>query len=407
MTQHASDTATLFITIGGLLLLGLAADYIGRKTKLPRVTLLFLFGFLLGPGVLGLLPVQANEWMPVIANIALLLVGFLLGGKLTVANTLENGIVVAYVSISVVLSTLAIVSFGLIAIGTPVALALLFSGIATATDPAATMDSIKETDSSGKFTDTLQGIVSIDDAWGLIAFTLVLAAVKVFDGDGGSWVLLGNACWELVGAVGVGVILGLPMAYVSGRIKPGQPTLLEAMGMVLLCGGIAQYLGVSYLLSSMVLGAVVTNLANHHERSFHEIEDVEWPFMVLFFTLTGASLVLDSLSQVGWLAAGYIAFRTIARVIGCWPGATLAGSIDSVRLWMGLALLPQAGVATGMALIASAQFPELAGTIIPVVVIATMFFEMVGPIFTRISLTKAGNTRMNIDSSTSRSDFSQ
>jgi len=397
MTQHGTEVSILFIALGGLLLLGLAADYIGRKTRLPRVTLLFLSGFLLGPGVLGILPEQASEWMPVIANIALLLVGFLLGGKLTLANTLKNGVVVVFVSISVVLSTLAIVSVGLIAIGTPIALALLFSGIATATDPAATMDSIRESDASGRFTDTLQGIVSIDDAWGLMAFSLVLASVKMLGGEGGSWVLIGQAAWELLGAIALGIVLGLPMAYISGRIKPGQPTLLEAMGMVLLCGGIAQHIGVSYLLSSMVLGVVVTNLAKHHDRPFHEIEDVEWPFMVLFFTLTGASLALESLSQVGWLAVAYIIFRTVARLVGCWPGAKLAGSTDSVRLWMGWALLPQAGVATGMALIAAAQFPELADTIIPVVVVATMFFEMIGPIFTRISLHKAGDVPVTVE----------
>lgn len=385
------EVATLLTAVGGLLLLGLATDYLGRKTSLPRVSLLFLFGFILGPGALGILPQQSTEWMPLIANIALLFVGFLLGGKLTRANTLENGKVVMAVSLSVVLITVAVVTGGLLLIGASLTVALLFGGIATATDPAATLDVISETNAKGKFTDTLVGIVGIDDAWGLIAFSLMLAIVQVHSGSAAFLTILGAAGWELVGAVILGVLLGIPMAYISGRIRPGQPTLLEATGMVLLCGGIAQFIGVSYLLASMVLGMVVVNFAKHHDRSFHEIEDIEWPFMVLFFTLTGASLDLNNISQVGGLTIAYILLRAIARYVGCWPGARAVGAMNSVKFLMGGALLPQAGVAIGMALIAAAEFPELANTIVPVVVVATIFFELVGPICTRFSLRKAGD----------------
>lgn len=392
MGDHASDVSTLFVSLGGLLLIGLAADFIGRRTALPRVSLLIVMGFFLGPGGLSILPHHARDWMPVVANIALLLVGFLLGGKLTRANTLENGVVVLFVSVSVVVITSFFVTTGLLLLGIPLTLALLLGGVATATDPAATLDVIRESRASGRFTDTLQGIVAIDDAWGLLAFTLMLAVVNLLSGTTGSWLVISSALWELGGAFFLGIALGFPMAYMSGRIKPGQPTLLEAMGMVLLCGGIALYLEVSYILASMVLGVVVTNFARHHERPFHEIEDIEWPFMVLFFTLTGASLTFDSLSSVWIPAMGYIAFRIAGRYIGCWPGAAFAGAIPSVRIWMGGALLPQAGVATGMALIAADQFAHLADTIIPVVIIATIFFELIGPICARISLRKSGDT---------------
>ena len=372
-------------------MLGLATDYLGRKTALPRVSLLFLFGFIFGPGAFGILPEQSREWMPVISNIALLFVGFLLGGKLTKTNTLENGLVVISVSVSVVLVTLLVVSGGLFLIGMPLGVALLLGGIATATDPAATLDVIEETRANGKFTDTLVGIVGIDDAWGLIVFSMMLALVKILLGAE-SWLpLIGYAVWEMFGAIILGLVLGIPMAYLSGRIRPGEPLMLEVAGMVLLCGGIAQYLGVSYILSSMVLGIVVTNYAKHHDRPFHEIKNVEWPFMVLFFTLTGASLSVDNISQIGGLTLAYILFRIIARYAGCWPGAHITGARRSVKLWMGGALLPQAGIATGMALLAAAQFPEYAVTIIPLVVLATVVFELVGPIFTRISLSRAGD----------------
>ncbi len=391
MNHFGTDVSTLLIGVGSLLLLGLATDFLGRKTALPRVTLLFLFGFLLGPGAFDILPKNASDWMPLITNISLLLVGFLLGGKITRANTIENGMVVLGVSISVVLTTVVVVAGGLLLMGVPVIVAILLGGIATATDPAATLDVIKENNAAGKFTNTLQGIVGIDDVWGLIAFSIVLAVAKTLSGEGASLQIVAYSLWELGGAVILGIVLGIPMSYAVGRVKPGQPTLLEALGMVLLCGGIAQYIGVSYLLSAMVLGVVVTNFAKHHERPFHELEDIEWPFMVLFFTLTGASLELSMLSAIALPIIGYIALRCLARLVGCWPGAVLAGGSDSVKKWMGGALLPQAGVAMGMALIASAQFPQYADVIIPVVVVATMFFELVGPVFTKIGLAKAGD----------------
>jgi Kef-type K+ transport system membrane component KefB len=393
--MHNQDTSVsiLFITLGCLLLLGLAADFVGRRTSLPRVSLLILFGFTLGPGGLALLPGSTQEWMPLVANVALLLVGFLLGGKLTRANTLENGTVVLCVSISVVVITLVCVVGGLVAAGVPVALALLLGGIATATDPATTVDAIRETGARGRFTDTLQGIVAIDDAWGLLAFTLVLALANLLTGTDASWEVAVGALWELGGAVLLGVVLGVPMAWMSGRIRPGQPTLLEALGMVLLCGGLAHYLEVSYLLAAMTMGTVVCNFARHHDRAFHEIEGIEWPYMVLFFTLTGASLTLSGLASVGPVAVVYILCRLVGRYIGCWPGAVLSGAIPSVRIWMGGALLPQAGVAMGMALIAASEHPQLADTVIPVVILATVFFELAGPVCASVSLRKSGDVR--------------
>jgi len=389
--NDVNEISFILIVIGALLLLGLATDYLGRMTSLPRVTLLFVFGLLLGPEVLHLLPTSTSNWFPIIANIALLLVGFLLGGKLTRSTIRENGVVVVVVSLSVVMVTVLVVGGGLLLLGTPLIVALVFAGIATATDPAATLDVISESNASGQFTETLQGAVSLDDAWGLIAFSVLLAIAHFVQGSTGSVSVLLAGIWEIAGAVILGVVLGFPMAHISGRIKPGQPTLLEALGMVLLCGGLAQWLQVSYLLSVMMLGFVVANFAKHHERPFHEIEDIEWPFMILFFVLTGASIDLNVLSGSGGLAIAYIVLRTLGRVTGTWPGAALSGAPVSVRNWLGVALLPQAGVATGMALIAASQFPEWGGQLLSVVVVTTIVFEIVGPVLTRLSLSRVGD----------------
>ena len=178
----------------------------------------------------------------------------------------------------------------------------------------------------------------------------------------------------------------------TGRIEPGEPTLAEALGVVFLCGGIAIWLEVSFLLAAMTLGAVVANLAKHHTRPFHAIEGVDEPFLILFFVLAGASLELDSLTVLGVVGAAYVALRTFARVVGAEIGGALGRFPKSQRRWMGAALMPQAGVALGMALLAAQRFPELADQIMPIVIASTVIFELFGPVATRTALRRVGES---------------
>jgi Kef-type K+ transport system membrane component KefB len=379
----------ILLTLGMLLLVGLLTDLVGRRTKLPRVTLLLVFGILVGPSALNLLPDIGERWFVVVADMALVMVGFLLGEKLTVKALRGSGWQVFAISSGVVLATATLVVAGLGLLGVPLTVALLLGGIAPATAPAASVDVVHEARAEGPFSRTLLGIVAVDDAWGILVFSVMLSAAQFLQGQDGASSLLQGA-WELGGAVLVGVALGIPMAYLTGRIQPGEPTLAEALGVVFLCGGLALWLDVSFLLAAMVLGAVVANLARHHARPFHAIEGIEWPFMILFFVLAGASLHLNSLPGIGLIGAAYICLRIAGRLLGAWVGGAIAGMKPSMRLWMGLALMPQAGVALGLALLAAQRFPQFSGTVLPVVVGSVVIFELIGPIFTRMALRRAG-----------------
>ena len=375
----------MLVSLGAIFLIALLFDAIGRKTPLPRVTLLMLFGFVAGPSVLDFLPDITQVWFPFVANMALVMVGFLLGGQLTLGELRERGGPVMRISLAVVLVTFAVVALGLFSIGVPVVAALLLAALSTATDPAATIDVVHENGSDGPFARTLLDVVAVDDAWGLILFSMTLAVCNLVLGNGVGPSLLHGA-WDVGGALLLGAALGAPMAYLTGRIERGEPTLYEALGLVLLCGGIAMLLNVSFLLAAMTMGAVVANLAQHHTRPFHAIEGIEWPFMVLFFVLAGASLEMSMLAGAGiWLVA-YVVLRIVGRLLGGWIGGSVPVADPPVRRWMGMALLPQAGVALGMALVAGQQFPEVGEAILPVVVAATVLFELIGPIATRLAL---------------------
>lgn len=380
-----------FIVIGSLLLVSLAVEYLGRITSLPRVSLLIGTGFLISDHVLALVPGSVTEWFGTLADLALLLVGFLLGGKCSFKDLRMNGRAVLSISIVIVILSMATLTLGFLYAGFSIVVALLLAAISTATDPAATVDVIIETKSKGRFTNTLQQIVAVDDIWGLVVFSIVLAMAGLLNGNGTALSAIYSGAYELMGAVVLGIALGVPMALLSGRLKPGEPTLIEALGIVFLCGGLANYFDVPFLLTAMILGATVANLAKHHDQAFHEIGDIEWPFMVLFFILIGSSLPTISWVDVVPLTAIYIVLRVTSRVAGGWLGAKIAGSDPLTAKWVGIALLPQAGVANGMALIAANQFPQVGLIILPVIVLSTIFFELIGPVFTHISLKRVGD----------------
>lgn len=383
-----SPEASLLIALGILFLLGLALDKLGRIVHVPRVTLLILLGALLGPPVLDVLPNPLASADEIYADAALTMVAFLLGGTLNRRTLSVYGREIMVISITMAFISVLVVSFGLILAGVPVALAAILGGISAATDPAATHDVIRQSGRTGRFASNILGIVAVDDAWGLIAFSVVMTIAGALVGNGAYDSLL-HGLWEAGGAIVLGVVIGAPAAYLTGRLKPGEPTLIEAVGIVFLCAGTAIYLEVSFLLTGMVCGAVIVNLAKHHDQPFHEIERIEWPFILIFFVMAGASLEVELLDQIGWIGLAYVVMRILARLIGGWFGGGLAGLPRREGVLMGTALMPQAGVAIGMALVAYERFPEFGATVLAIAIASTIVFEVIGPICTQIAISRS------------------
>jgi Kef-type K+ transport system membrane component KefB len=198
--------------------------------------------------------------------------------------------------------------------------------------------------------------------------------------------------WDIGGALLLGIGLGFPAAFLTGRIRKGEPMLTEALGLVFFCGGLALLFEVSFLIASIVMGSVVANFATHHEYPFHEIENIERPFMSIFFVLAGASLEFGMIKEIGLIGIVYIASRIIGKLLGARIGARMSNADRVTRQWMGFALLPQAGVAIGMALVASNQFPAYQQTLLTIVIGSTVFFEIIGPVFTRMALRKSDDS---------------
>ncbi len=378
------------IALGALFLGGLIADTLSRKTGLPRVTLLLLFGLAVGGAGFDLIPADLQAWYDMLTVIALTMVAFLLGGGLHRDTLRQHGRAIMTISLAIVLGTLAIVSVGLSAMGMPFGLALLMAAIATATAPAATSDVITQSGVNNGFTQTLRGIVAIDDVWGLIGFSLVLVIVAQLQGHQ-DLVGLSHAGWEIGGAITLGLAIGGPAATLTGRLRDGEPLQIEALSLVFLSAGLSLWLEVSFLITGIVVGAVIVNLATHHTKAFHEIEHIQWPFVVLFFILAGGALDITVAATLGIIGLAFVVLRTVARIISGWVGARIAGVPPLEGRWYGAALLPQAGVAIGMSLIAAQRFPDWGPQIIALTIGTTVVFELLGPIATLIAIKRTQN----------------
>jgi len=236
------------------------------------------------------------------------------------------------------------------------------------------------------------GVVALDDAYGVMLFSLLLVLAEIVSGGEGSFAVVLDGLWEVAGACLLGGVLGGPMGWLSGRVRPGELTLLEALGFVLLCGGLATSFGVSHILACIALGATAARFSPPDMRPLHAIENVSQPFLVLFFLLAGLEFDPSAFGASVLVAVVYVVARTAGKFGGGYLGARIARAPDVVRRTIGWCLLPQAGIALGLGLVAAERLPEVGDELVSILVGTTFFFEVVGPLVTRAALASAGET---------------
>lgn len=379
----------LILFLGIIFFLGLASDILARRTAVPRVTFLILIGIVIGPAGIDLLPqVFLSEWFDTITTVALGMIGFLLGQQFTLPALRQAGAVVFAIALGKVLMAFVLITAVLILIDVPVAAALILGSIASATAPAAIYEVVHEMGIVSRFSKTLLAVIALDDILAMLLFSLVLAGVGA-SAHSGIHMMFASGLAEIFGSLLLGYVVGYPVAKVTGRVREGEPSMVEAMGSVFLICGLAQWLDLSPILAAMAMGSAVTAFATHHARPFHEIDNIQWLFMILFFLFAGASLRIEALQGIGLIGLVYIVARIAGFYLGARLGAKLSRAEKPIVQWMGWALIPQAGVAIGMALVASQEFEAFEHLILPVVLSTTVVFEVFGPMVTRYALKKS------------------
>lgn len=383
-----------FIFLGGLFLARLL-----NKVKFPAVTAYLILGILIGPAVFGFASEEILNASGLVSNIVLGFIAFGLGQNFTRQFFRKIGRPVLWISIleAVVPWFLVTLSF-IVLLRQPFYIALLFGAISSATAPAATVMVVREYRAKGKFTDILLGVVAIDDAWCLIIFALSLAISKAVAFHASNTFILKatfGSLIEITGAFLLGGLIAFFATSFSKFIRTQTELLIYTLGFVLLTTGLAIAFRISVLLANMFLGTILVNINKLNVNFFDTLKQVDSPLYLLFFVLAGANLEMGLLNAIGLAGIVYIFFRTLGKTIGSVWGGYIVKVEESIRRYLGLGLLPQAGVALGCALIVKSDFPKVGNVIFTTVLATTVIYELIGPLCTKVALKKAGEIVIN------------
>lgn len=384
------------ISLGIVLLSGLLAEKSVARYKIPAITAYILLGIFIGPHALHIVGGELIGATELFSNIVLSFIAFNIGENFSVRSFRRIGKSVIAISLMETFMSWILVTAGLYTFfNLPVQISLLYGSIAAATAPTATMMVVRQYKAKGLFTDLLLGIVAIDDAWGIIAFSISLAFAHDFQMDGvldkSLLSIGGGAIGIILLSISVGLFVAFFVSKAASLTKKRGDMLTLMLGAVLLNTGICLSFKLSPLLSNMALGSFLINTGSMSFRFFEPIKSIDWPFYIIFYVLAGASLDLRMILTVGFLGLAYILLRIAGKITGAYMGGVIVKSDTITRRYIGLALMPQAGVALGLAIVARASFPSFGTSIFTTIAATTVFYELLGPLFTRYCLQKAGN----------------
>ena len=396
---------------------GLMLTRLGNKLKLPDVTAYLVAGVLIGPCVIGALHIPGLgfssfdelEALGAISDVALGFIAFSIGNEFRLSQLRETGRQALVIGILQALVTALVVDAALLglhflfpqALSVPAAITL--GAIAAATAPAATLMVVRQYKAKGKLTDLLLPIVALDDAVGLVVFAVSFGVARALSsGIVDVYTIVVNPILEILGSLFLGALAGLGLAKIEPFFHSNTNRIAMSISFVFLTVALSMLkipaggatIGFSPLLVCMMLGSVFCNLCPLSEEIMRVADRWTAPVLVLFFVLSGAELELGVFAKAGSVAIGlvYILFRSLGKYIGARESAKLVGCDKKVVDYLGITLLPQAGVALGMC-VTAAQLPGDGSLVRNIVLFAVLNYELFGPVLTKWALTKAGDIR--------------
>ena len=380
-----------------LIFSGLIFAKLAKLVKLPNVTGYLVAGLLVGPSVLGIIPETALSGFDIISEVALGFIAFSIGSEFKLSYFKKVGIAPVIIAILEAMLAVVAVVIGLLVAGFSLPFSLVLGSIAAATAPAATIMVIKQYKAKGPVTETLMSVVALDDAVALIAFGFAVTAAKSMTAVAETNLVESILApfIEIFGALILGFALGLLFMLPLKFFRSSSNRLIITIGMVFLAVGISNLIGVSALLCCMAMGAMLVNVSNSSSELLKLVDGITPPIFLLFFAVSGAELNL-SVIPIGLVGVLYIVLRVVGKLSGAWLGAKVTKSPPQVSKWLGYTLVPQAGVAIGLTLVAQTVVPEYADTIRAVVLCGTLVYELIGPMVSKIALQKAGEIQKGL-----------
>jgi Kef-type K+ transport system membrane component KefB len=414
----------LTLSLALLLGLGFIAAKLGQLVKLPSVTGYILAGIALGPSGLHLVSqAVVGTRLEHFTQMALMLIAFGIGEHLELRRLGQVARSVGLIGLAETSGALILVGVGTFSVAMAssvgqahwtimdyLVLGLLLGAVSVATAPAATLHVMRELGAKGPLTTTLMAVVAVDDGIAIMIFGIALAMAKQIVGAQGASPLLaaGGGLLEILSSLAMGIATGLMIDFMVHRLRRHGEMLTVGLSLLLLCGEAARMLHLSPLLAGMAAGFTIVNRDRRDVRVFRSINAFEPPIYVLFFTLAGAHLNLSALLTAGWVGGVYFLFRIAGKMIGASLGAKLASSPKVVQRYLGMALMPQAGVAIGLVFLIRGEetLSAFSDVIIPVVLAGVVLSELTGPLCARLAVTRA-NEAYPVEGRTPRQELKQ
>ena len=371
---------------------GLAFGRLAKLCKLPNVTGYLIAGLILGPSVLGIIPEEAVTNFHLISDMALGFIAFSIGSEFKMSYFKHVGFTPIVIAIFEALLASVAVTLGMLALGNDLAFSLVIGSIAAATAPAATIMVVRQYKAKGPVTETLMSVVALDDAVALIAFGFAVTIAKSINGGVQENILLSilEPVWEIVQSLGIGAVLGALFVVPLRWFKKDSNRLCLIVGFVFIAIAVSNLLDISALLTCMALGGVMVNVCREGDAIMRITDFVTPPLFMMFFAVSGAELELSVIPTIGVVGICYVVMRVVGKMGGAWLGAKIMKAPRAVQKYLGPTLIPQAGVAIGLTLVAQSAVPEYAQVIRAVVLCATFIYEIIGPAVSKFTLQKAG-----------------
>ncbi len=393
-----SAVASVIISIALMLFLGFLMTRLTKKLRLPNVTAYIVTGILIGPYCLDLIPQTVIGGMDFLSDIALAFIAFSTGEFFRLSTLRKNGMKVVIITVfEALMATVVVFIVTYFILGVDLAFSVVLSALASATAPASTVMTIRQTGAHGDFVDTLLQVVALDDVVGLIAYSVAISIALALS-MGSAALSVGSIMQPISMNLGVfllGGLFGVFLKWLMPKKRSKDNRLIISVSLLFAFCGICAMLDVSPLLGCMSMGTVYINITDDG-KLFKQLNYFTPPILLLFFVRSGLSFKLDALintsAAVGktpLLVVGVVYFfmRIVGKYTGAYLGCRMVKKSKEVRNYLGLALIPQAGVAIGLAALGARTLGGETGIALETVILASsVLYELVGPACAKLSL---------------------
>lgn len=397
---HDNVASQIIISIAVMLFAGFAMTRITKLLKLPNVTAYILVGIILGPFVLNVVPTDIIEGTSFLSDIALAFIAFSTGEFFKLKSLKENGGKVIIITIlEAVLASVLIFILTFFILKLSLAFSLVISSLASATAPASTMMTIKQTKAKGDFVNTLLMVIAIDDIVCLLLYSICISVANVINVPGEEMHVFNDIIAPLlknIGAILAGGLFGVMLKLLMPESRTTDNKLIIGVGMLFAFCGLCLIIDTSPLLGCMAMGMVFINIGGD-EKFFRQLAYFSPPILLLFFVRSGLNFKVNTLvatEGVGALgiplfvvAILYFVIRIVGKYFGAFLGCVVTKKDKKVRNYLGLALVPQAGVAIGLAALGARTLGGTMGNDLETIILASsVLYELIGPSLAKLSL---------------------